>query len=187
MTQEQWQAILSRDPAYDDQFCYVFLPSGSICRPSCRMHKPKPNRIAVFQNAAQAIAEGYRPCTRCRPDIPGWQGTQQAMADAARQYLQDHYAEKFSLQRIADALFVDPCYLARIYRHAMGRTLLADHHRIRCEAACRLLERPDLEISFISDKVGFANASHFAQVFGKCIGCTPREYRKRYLSQFRME
>ena len=69
----------------------------------------------------------------------------------------------------------------------MGRTLLADHHRIRCEAACRLLERPDLEISFISDKVGFANASHFAQVFGKCIGCTPREYRKRYLSQFRME
>ena len=90
MTQEQWQAILSRDLAYDDQFCYVFLPSSSICRPSCRMHKPKPNRIAVFQNAAQAIAEGYRPCTRCRPDIPGWQGTQRAMADAARQYLQDH-------------------------------------------------------------------------------------------------
>ena len=63
----------------------------------------------------------------------------QVLTHMAREYVQAHSEEKFSLQAIADALFVNGSYLLRVFKANTGHTLLWYHNHTRCENAKRLL------------------------------------------------
>ena len=104
---------------------------------------------------------------------------QQIAAEKAIAYIQTHYAEKFSLDQIATALFLNKIYLSKCFKQATGVTLLQYHNRVRCEAACALLEHTDLSVEIVSDRVGFATPSHFARIFRGVYACSPTEYRKK--------
>ena len=98
---------------------------------------------------------------------------------AAETYLEAHSAEKFSLQSVAGALYVNGSYLLRVYKAETGQTLLGYHNRIRCEKAKALLDSTDLSISAIAETVGYMTSSHFTHVFRKLTGQTPTAYRHR--------
>ena len=74
-------------------------------------------------------------------------GSSAALADAARLYIETHSTDKFSLQAVADALFVNGSYLLRVFKAYTGHTLLWYHNYIRCEKAKSLLTDFDLSIS----------------------------------------
>ena len=95
---------------------------------------------------------------------------------AAREYIEAHSAEKFSLQAIADALFVNGSYLLRVFKANTGHTLLWYHNHTRCENAKRLLTS-DRSISQVGEEAGFVSSAHFSHVFKKMTGMTPSEYR----------
>lgn len=100
------------------------------------------------------------------------------LIDKAMEYLQAHYTEKFSLQRLADALFVNKHYLARTFREITGTTPLHYHNQLRCECAEELLLHSDYPISVIAFKSGFTSASHFTRIFRYYKNCSPSEFRK---------
>ncbi|MBR0464942.1 MAG: helix-turn-helix transcriptional regulator [Clostridia bacterium] len=106
---------------------------------------------------------------------------------AAEAYLDAHSAEKFSLEKIARALYINQSYLLRVYKAATGQTLLHSHHRIRCEKAKRLLEETDLNMSAVSEMVGFVTPAHFSRVFRQMTGKTPSQYRKAQRDMYREE
>ena len=99
------------------------------------------------------------------------------LARAAEAYLEAHSTEKFSLQAVAGALYVNGSYLLRVYKSETGRTLLGYHNRIRCEKAKRLLEDTELSVSAVGQTVGYMTSSHFTHIFKKLTGQTPTEYR----------
>ena len=101
------------------------------------------------------------------------------LSESAAAYLKEHYTDKFSLDQIADALFINKNYLARVYKEVTGRTLLWDHNHLRCEAAKELLEDRGLTISVVAYKTGFSSSSHFSRIFKIHTGVTPSEYRRR--------
>ena len=105
------------------------------------------------------------------------QDSGEALALAAKAYIDQHYAEKFTLQGLADALFVNASYLSRVFKSRTGKTLLWYHNHARCEAAKRLLSRPDISISRAGELAGFVSSSHFSHIFKKMTGTTPTEYR----------
>ena len=100
-----------------------------------------------------------------------------ALAQAAQAYVQAHSADKFSLQAVADALFVNGSYLLRVFKANTGHTLLWYHNHVRCERAQALLAEGDASISEIGEEVGFVSSAHFSHVFRKMTGVTPTEYR----------
>lgn len=104
-------------------------------------------------------------------------GSGDQLALAAKRYIEAHSAEKFSLQAVADALFVNASYLLRVFKAQTGNTLLGYHNYVRCENAKALLERPDLTISQAGEMAGFVSSSHFSHIFKKLTGMTPTEYR----------
>ena len=104
-----------------------------------------------------------------------------SLAQAADAYLQAHSAEKFSLQAVAGALYVNGCYLLRVYKAETGSPLLQAHNRIRCDRARVLLAQPEISISRVGEMVGFVTPSHFTRIFRKVTGVTPTEYRRRLL------
>ena len=102
------------------------------------------------------------------------------LVQAAKAYIERHSGEKFSLQAVADALYVNKCYLLRQFRAHTGGTLLKYHNQVRCEQAKQMLAEPALSISEVGEAVGFVSSAHFAHVFKKTVGMTPTEYRNAH-------
>jgi two-component system response regulator YesN len=105
------------------------------------------------------------------------------MVQKAKEYIEEHCREKFSLKKMSGELYVNGSYLLRIFRKHTGYTLLGYHNHVRCEKAKELLRRPDVSISDVGETVGFVSSSHFSHVFRKTEGCTPSEYRLRFLPE----
>ena len=100
------------------------------------------------------------------------------LAQAAVGYIEAHYREKFSLQKMAGALYVNGSYLLRAFRKNTGYTPLAYHNHIRCRWAMQLLADPGITVSEAGEAVGFVSPAHFSHVFKKEAGCTPTEFRQ---------
>lgn len=183
MTKEEWQAIKTKDKRADGRFYYAVKRSKIVCRPSCGRRTCEAKDVIIFRTLEEALDQGYRVCSQCRPDQKEWNGARFELAKAAEDLVREHYKEKFSLDTIADTLHVDKSYLLRTFKEMKGTTLLSFHNRMRCEAAGALLERPELSISYISSEVGFVSPSHFSQIFRKYTGESPSAYRARYLEE----
>ena len=180
MTEEQWNAIRRRDPAYDGVFFYGLKTTKHICRPSCPSRLGKPEHIIIFETVEEGLSRGFTPCLRCRPEAPQWQGSRRELSDRAESYLAQHFREKFSLNKTAEALFVHPSYLHRVFREETGQTMLAYHTALRIREAKELLKDNGLSISYISDALGFSSASHFSHLFHRACGMSPLAYRAQY-------
>ncbi len=105
------------------------------------------------------------------------QSSGNALSEAAAAYMEAHSEEKFSLEQMAKALFVNGSYLLRTFKRTTGMTPLVYHHMIRVRRAKELLSGTDQTISEIGKAVGYVSASHFAHIFQKTTGCSPTEYR----------
>ena len=99
------------------------------------------------------------------------------LAQQAAYYIREHSEQKFSLPRIAGALFVNGNYLARVFRRETGCTLLWYHNAARCEKAKQLLAETELSVSEIGAAVGYVSSAHFSHLFKKMTGVAPGEWR----------
>lgn len=98
----------------------------------------------------------------------------------ATAYIENHYAEKLTLQEVADACYISQWHLSKLLnRHTDGNfyDLL---NAVRITAAKRLLREPGLKIGEIGEMVGYADTAHFARVFKKIAGMSANEYRNSH-------
>jgi len=68
--------------------------------------------------------------------------------------------------------------LDRLCRAALGTTPVRWRDGLRLEAARSLLADPHLPIKAVADRLGFADASHFAKWFRRQAGLTPQAWRQ---------
>jgi AraC family transcriptional regulator of adaptative response / DNA-3-methyladenine glycosylase II len=62
-------AMKTHDARFDGSFFTAVTSTGIYCRPVCRVKLPRRENCRFFVHAAQAEAEGFRPCLRCRPEL----------------------------------------------------------------------------------------------------------------------
>ena len=60
---------MARDRRFDGRFVVGVLSTGVFCRPICPAWTPRPENARYFASPAAALAAGYRPCRRCRPEV----------------------------------------------------------------------------------------------------------------------
>lgn len=94
----------------------------------------------------------------------------------AVEYLEQHYAEGISLDELAALSGSNKYSLLRGFTKAKGITPYRYLQALRISAAKKMLEAgtQPLETALT---VGFADQSHFTNVFKECIGLTPGQYR----------
>lgn len=187
MTKEQWHAIRDCKKEYDGKFYYALRSTKTICKPSCTARTCNPKNVLIFYTLEEALAEGFRPCYRCHPEIPDWNGSKNELAQKAKNWIADHYSEKFSLAILANNLSVTPNYLLRVFKECTGKTLLYYFNCTRCDHAKDLLTKQELNISYIANIVGYKTSSHFTKLFRQIEGCTPSEYRREYLQSLDLD
>ena len=100
-----------------------------------------------------------------------------SLAGQAAHYIREHSEQKFSLSAIAGMLYVNSNYLARVFKHETGHTLLWYHNAIRCENAKKLLSETNLSVAEIGSAVGYISAAHFSHQFKKITGISPSGWR----------
>ena len=98
-----------------------------------------------------------------------------AVKDAVA-FIQEHYAERITLDDIAAVLYIDKYNLARKFKEQTGNTIINYANEIRCDNAKRLI----LEGTPVHEAArlcGFNNMSFFTKTFKKHIGKTPSAFK----------
>lgn len=92
-------------------------------------------------------------------------------------YLQAHFAQPFSLERLSRRFGYTPPYVSSLFHKDMGMTLQAFVQKLRVEEACRLMAQEELSLCAVAQAVGYSDAKHFSKVFRRHKGISFREYR----------
>lgn len=97
-----------------------------------------------------------------------------------RDLLEHDYTRDWSLAGLAERVGLAPTYLASLFTRDVGLPPHTYLQERRIDRAKQLLVASDLSITAIGIDVGFGSGQHFARVFRKVTGRSPREYRGRY-------
>lgn len=84
-----------------------------------------------------------------------------------------------SLQGLAMLAGVHPSHLARSFQRAQGCTVGDYQRSLRIELARKALAECEGSIADVAAMAGFSDQSHFARVFKRITGETPRDYRHK--------
>jgi YesN/AraC family two-component response regulator len=93
-------------------------------------------------------------------------------------YMNEHYGENISLDRIAKMAYMNPYYFSVFFKKTTGRNFKECLTRIRLEHAITLLNQEDIKTYELAERVGFSDPRYFSELFKKIYGKTPLEYKK---------
>lgn len=88
------------------------------------------------------------------------------------------YYRPFRLLHLAQACFVSPYHLCRLFRRHLNTTPLAYLTRLRMAVAYQLLRETTLSVAEVASRVGYASSpTHFTRLFLRTFGLLPRALR----------
>ncbi len=99
---------------------------------------------------------------------------------AVREYLNEHFSEKTSLDELAARFYINKFYLTKIFKETQGITISGYILEKRITRAKQLLRFSDRTIEEIGGMVGMPEPDYFSRTFKKVEGISPREYRKQW-------
>ncbi|HEY7370625.1 MAG TPA: helix-turn-helix domain-containing protein [Polyangia bacterium] len=98
----------------------------------------------------------------------------------AQAWLMRNFRQEVQVVDLAAGVGMSPRTFARRFTAAAGETPLAYLHRMRIDAAKRLLETRTKSIADVSRAVGYEDVSFFRTLFKRYTGAPPRAYRSRF-------
>lgn len=96
--------------------------------------------------------------------------------------LRQNYKSDISLDSCADAIFISPYILSKMFKEVVGINFIDYLTQIRLEKARELLRDTDWKISTVAEEVGYQH-SYFNRLFKKQEGITPGQYREMSKAQ----
>lgn len=99
------------------------------------------------------------------------------IVNQALAYMEKNYAEKLTLQTVADCGYVSQWHLSKLLNRHTGKSFYDILNTLRINAAKKLLSDPSLKIGEISEEVGYADTAHFARTFRRLAGMSANAYR----------
>ena len=101
----------------------------------------------------------------------------QAMA-----YIRKNFARALTLKDISQYVHLSPNYLSSIFRQTVGCTISEYTRNVRMRHAIVFLLNQDKTILQICEEVGYNSYEHFERIFRRQFGVSPKEFRKRVLT-----
>lgn len=98
----------------------------------------------------------------------------------AQEFIEFNYAEKISVDQLADSVAVSRRSFERRFKQATNNTVVEYLQRVKIEAAKRSFESSRKNINEVMYDVGYTDTKAFRTVFKKITGLTPIEYRNKY-------
>lgn len=94
----------------------------------------------------------------------------------ALEYIEQHYNEELSAQKVAEAVYLSPNYFSHIFKKIRKESFTDYLNKIRVEKAKLLLSKNLYKVYEVSDMVGYSDYKYFSSVFKKLVGVSPTQY-----------
>lgn len=99
---------------------------------------------------------------------------------SVRRYIDAHYKENLTLERLAGEVKVNKYYLAHAFKQEFGVSPISYMNACRFAESKRLLEETDWSLIQIAAMLGYSSPSYFSQSFRREEGISPLTYRKQH-------
>lgn len=96
-----------------------------------------------------------------------------------RSYIEENIHTELTREQLGRALFMNPDYIARVFREKAGQSLNDYIRSRRIYHAVQLLQETDLPLSDICEKIGYSYNTYFFNTFKKATGLSPNDYRNQ--------
>lgn len=185
-----YQVFKARDARFDGRLFVGVTSTGIYCRPVCRVRTPRKENCRFFSSPAQAEAEAFRPCMKCRPEMAPGPGLAWTVMDASRtlarqaaQWLDSHLcsddeSDTPSMAALADHLGVSDRHLRRIFAAEHGVTPLQYLQTRRLLLAKQLLTDTHLPVAQVALASGFRSLRRFNAAFADNYRMSPTRLRQ---------
>lgn len=127
--------------------------------------------LAIEGLLLELLAAGARSSSQVSGTQPAWLGDVIEM-------LRSHSGSHWTLSQLATAVQVHPVTLARAFRRAHACSVGEYVRRLRLERAAQELGETTRPIAEIAMTAGFADQSHFSNVFRRQTGMSPSAFRR---------
>lgn len=136
----------------------------------------KPSKMDEINEALQTMVQRLEKLQPGEAEEQG-QSAGSFLVTQACGFMEEHYAEKLTLQMVADFCYVSQWHLSKLLNRYAGKSFYDILNTIRIQKAKQFLSDPSLKIGEISEMVGYADTAHFARTFKKLEGMSANEYR----------
>ena len=112
----------------------------------------------------------------------GGEGSDRRLSEV-RQYIEKHFDEQITLERLASVADMSVSSFRRLWRHSFNESPIEYRDSVRIFYAKEFLASGYYSISEVAKKCGIEDVSYFVRFFKKACAVTPGEYRKGYLGR----
>ncbi len=135
------------------------------------------------ENRERPAQEAQTQGTEAAASLPAAESAHNFIVHNAKAYIRAHYAEKMTLEEVADHVYVSQWHLSKLISRYTDQSFSDLLNGVRIEKAQELLADPALRIWEVSEAVGFADVTHFSRIFKKRTGMSANEFRARRLCE----
>mgnify|MGYP000010643056 FL=1 len=107
-------------------------------------------------------------------------GTKRQNVQEIKDYLDLHFAEKITLDALAERFYINKFYLTRVFKEQFGLSVTNYLTQLRITQAKRLLRFTGKSVENVAQECGLNDANYFSRLFKKVEGTTPGEYRRQW-------
>ena len=110
-------------------------------------------------------------------------GYKTEVVQQAKQQIDSFYfTPDFTIERIAESLYISHARLCRLFKAEIGTTMISYLNEKRMQHAEELLRTTSLSVSEIASASGFRDYTHFLSQFKRIHGVTTKDYRLTHQS-----
>lgn len=136
----------------------------------------KPSKMDEINEALQTAVQRLDKLCPTEGEEPG-RNAGSFIVNQATRFMEEHYAEKLTLQTVADCCYVSQWHLSKLLNRYTEKSFYDLLNAIRIQKAKEFLSDPSLKIGQIGEMVGYSDTAHFARTFKKLEGMSANEYR----------
>ena len=152
----------------------------TYCRSDCNA-LPHPSHTRPLRNAVEALADGYRPCLKCRPDrLPFLALGPQSdlVASALRQIAKGALIQQ-TLPEFARGLKASASQLSRVFKEDLGAKPEFVSRAHSADLGRRMLDETSLLLTDIAGLSGFSSAHQMSRIMRTMFGLSPSQLRAK--------
>ena len=94
-------------------------------------------------------------------------------------YINLNYAQKLSLKKLAEHVYLNESYICRIFKEDTGTSIINYINSVRMEHAAKLLKSGAIPPRDICDSIGIDTPSYFYRLFKSYFGVSPSQFLKK--------